>query len=267
MAILTVSRQLGSGGREIAEGVAESLGYEYLDTEEILLHIKEAGGDVEAGGELLDERSPTLWGRYDRSFKASVAMFQAVILEHALRDRVVVMGRGGNFLLKGVPHALRIRIVAPLESRIERISRRERVDRETAAWLVENTDRDRERFVFYVYGTHQGVPEDYDVIINASEGSMDNIISRLRDALVGRDRLFSDNARRIIELRAAAARLKAGLYRNPSFLLPTLDVESDGSAIVLKGIVHNPKEHQQVEEEARRLTEGYPLKFSLHYRL
>ncbi len=266
MAILTLSRQFGSGGREVGEAVAASLDYEYLDKEKIFLHVKEAGGKVEAGDEGLDERCPTLWERYDRSFKAFAALFQAVILDHAARDRVVVMGRGGNFLLKDVPHAFRIRVVAPLESRIERISKREKVDRGTAAWLAEKTDRDRECFVFSIYGKHSDSSEDYDAVFDTAERSLDDIVSELRAALAERDRLFSDDARKMVEMRAAAARLKAGLCTNPSFFLPTLDVESDGSAIVLTGIVHNPREHRKVEEEAKRLVGDYPLRCSLHYR-
>ncbi len=266
MAILTVSRQFGSGGKEVGEAVAAALGYDYLDKEKIVLHVREAGGKIQVGGDALDERCSTLWERYDRSFKAFAAFVQMAILECAARDRVVVMGRGGNVLLKGVPHALRIRIVAPLESRIERISKRESVDRETAIWLGEKTDRERECFVFSMYGTKLDAPEDYDAVIDTSGRSLDEIVSKLCGMLGERDRMMTPDARRIVELRAAAAKLKAWLFSNPSFLLPTLEVESDGSCIILTGIVHNPREHRRVEEEARRLVGEYPLKCSLHYR-
>lgn len=266
MAILTLSRQFGSGGKEVGEAVAAALGYDYLDKEKILLHVKEAGGKVQVGDDALDERCSTLWERYDRSFKAFAAFVQMVILERAARDRVVVMGRGGNFLLKDVPHVLRIRIVAPLESRIERISKRESVDRETAIWLGQKTDRERECFVFSIYGTRLDAPEDYDAVIDTSERSMDEIVSQLSEMLAERDRMMTPDARRIVELRAVAAKLKARLFSNPSFFLPTLDVESDGSSIILTGIVHNPREHRVVEEEARRLVGEHSLKCSLHYR-
>lgn len=267
MAILTLSRQFGSGGKEVGEAVAAALGYDYLDKEKILLHVKEAGGKVQVGDDALDERCSTLWERYDRSFKAFAAFVQMAILDCAAKDRVVVMGRGGNLLLKGVPHAFRVRIVAPLESRIARISKRESVDRETAVWLGEKTDRERECFVFSIYGTKLDAPGDYDAVIDTSERPLDEIVSQLIEALAERDHLATPDARRVVEMRAVAAKLKAWLYSNPSFFLPTLDVESDGSSIILTGIVHNPREHRKVEEEAKRLVGEYPLKCSLHYRL
>lgn len=51
------------------------------------------------------------------------------------------MGRGGNFLLTDIPYAFRIRVVAPLDMRIDRIMEREQVDNDTARWLIDKTDR------------------------------------------------------------------------------------------------------------------------------
>ena len=63
----------------------------------------------------LDESCPTFWEKYDRSFKGFGALLQSIQLRYALQDNVVLRGRGANFLMAGIPHAYRIRVVGLLE--------------------------------------------------------------------------------------------------------------------------------------------------------
>jgi len=97
MAILTISREFGSGGREIGQAVAALLNYEYIDKQNILSDLKSAGHEWEKWGRDLDEHCPTIWEKYDWSFRGFSALLQRCILDHALRGKAVIMGRGGNF--------------------------------------------------------------------------------------------------------------------------------------------------------------------------
>jgi cytidylate kinase len=266
MAILTVSREFGSGGREIGRAVAESMGYEYVDREKIHDEIRVAGRDWDEWGKELDEHCPSIWEKYDWSFRGYGALVQSAILQYALKDRVVIMGRGGNFLLRDIPHAVRIRVVASLEARIERLMVRDSVDRETARWLAEKTDRGRSRFLYSLYGKHWDDPAEFDFVFKTDVKSLEEIISSVKDFLLERDQFNTPDSRKILQMRAAAAKVKAGLLTNPSLFVPTLDVHDDGKAIVLQGVVHNPKEHKRIEEAARKLTGDLPLRCELHYR-
>ena len=106
MAILTISREFGSGGREIGQAVAALLNYEYIDKQKMLSDLKSAGNEWEKWGKDLDEHCPTIWEKHNWSFRGLSALIQSCILNHALKDKVVIMGRGGNFLLKDIPSAL-----------------------------------------------------------------------------------------------------------------------------------------------------------------
>jgi cytidylate kinase len=149
MAVVTISRDLGSGGREVGKMLADISGYEFLDHEGILAAIKATGHEKWVEG--LDERSPRLWEKYDWSYRGSVALVQSTIMNAAVSDKVIIIGRGGNYLLKGIPFALRTRIIAPLEARIARIAERESIDTDSARWLIEKTDRERAGFLYVVY--------------------------------------------------------------------------------------------------------------------
>ncbi|MBI5098392.1 MAG: cytidylate kinase-like family protein [Nitrospirae bacterium] len=264
MAILTISREFGSGGREIGQAVAALLNYAYLDKRRILSDLKAAGKKWEKWGRELDEHCPTIWEKHDWSFKGFSALIQSCIFNYALKDKVVIMGRGGNFLLKDIPSALRLRIIAPIDKRIERIMVRDSVDRETAKWLAEKTDNERACFIRSIYGKEWNDPAEYDMIFDTGTRNEDEIVKIIKDVLLEKEQFVSEIKE--LRMRAEAARVKAALLTNPNIFIPTLDVFHDGEGLVLRGVVHNPKQHKAVEEEAKRLAGDSPIRCELHYR-
>ena len=132
MATLTISREYGSGGLEIGRRVAERLGYQFVDKERLFQDMERAGPRWARVAKEVDEVCPTLWERHDWQYRGYVAQMEDLILEYALGDNVVIIGRGGSFLLQEVPFCLRVRLVAPLEARLEAIMVRESLTREAA---------------------------------------------------------------------------------------------------------------------------------------
>lgn len=266
MAILTISREFGSGGREIGREVAKSMGYEYIDREKILADIGALGKKWEEWGRDLDEHCPTLWEKYDWSFRGFGALVGSHILEYAAKDKVVIMGRGGNFLLAGVPHAYRVRVRAPMELRIDRIMERESVDSETARWLAEKTDRERDCFIYAIHGKHWDDPSGYDMIFDNCVLTVGEIVSMVREELIRRERNNTAEARSALGMRALAAKIRADIFTDPSFFVPMLDVYYDGQEIVLRGIIHKPEEHKRLENAAKARAGDVPVRCELHYR-
>jgi cytidylate kinase len=265
-AILTISRELGSGGRELGRAIAESLGYAYIDKDSILADIRKDGAKWEEWAEGLDEHRPTVWEKYDWSFRGFSSLVQWHLLERAQQGGVVLMGRGGNFLLKDIPHACRVRITAPLEARIERIMKREGVDRATARWLCEKTDRERAGFLQAIYGKAWDDPAEYDQVFQVADQSVGSVVTAVKNALRERERLATADARKRLELLSAAAKVKAGIATNPRFFIPVLDVVVDKEALVLRGVTHTPKEHKAIEQAAAALAGSVLIRCELHYR-
>jgi cytidylate kinase len=266
MAILTVSRQFGSGGREIGRTVSHELGYRYIDRTRILEDIRQAGGQWEKWSETLDEHRPTVWERYDWSFRGFAALIQNVILQEALKNNVVIMGRGGNFLLKDIPYALRIRVVAPMDKRIDRIMARESVDRDSARWLSERTDRERSGLIHLLFGKHWDDPTEYDIVFDTGIKTLDEIATLVTDALLEKEKYNTEAARKLLYRKARAAEIKAELLTDHGLFIPILDVYPEGEYLILRGVTHSPEEHRKVEEKAKRIAGDIPLKCELHYR-
>ena len=138
MAILTLSRKLGSGSQEIGQAVAKALHYKYVDHFEIVDQMKAVGEKWGESGKIFDEGPlPKLLDRHDSFFAGYVALAQWIVLSCATKGQVVINSRGSNFLLKGIPYAFRVRVTGPVEQRVERVMNREGVSRDVAQMLVD----------------------------------------------------------------------------------------------------------------------------------
>lgn len=266
MAVVTISRDLGSGGREAGRMLADAAGYEFLDHESILATIKAAGPKWEKWVEGLDEHSPRLWERYDWSYRGSVSLIQSTILNAAVADNVIIIGRGGNYLLEGIPFVLRTRFIAPLDMRIAKVAERESIDRDSARWLIEKTDRERAGFLFSVYGKNGTDPADYDVVFDAGTMPLDQIVVTIKALLTEKGRLKDETSSQALQMKARTANIKSHLLTVLPFFMPTLDVKFDGKSIRVWGTVRVPREYELVEKEARKAAGTAPIMFELRYR-
>jgi cytidylate kinase len=271
MAILTISRQYGSGGRTVGEAISRAMNYVYVDRKAILDDMRNAGARWEEQAREFDESYPTVWQRYKWSFRGFVTLNQYHFLEHALKDNVVMMGRGGNFLLKGIPHALRIRTTSPLEKRIERVGEKVEANREHARWLIEKADSEMSNAVYLVYGRRWDDPAEYDMVFDTSVHATEEIGARVKSALLERDTHKTEQAKAALYLRMLAAKVKAGIATDPNLLISVLDVgpKEEGLleyGIVVRGIVHDQDDIARVKEAAVRIAGDVPVDFELQYR-
>jgi hypothetical protein len=157
-------------------------------------------------------------------------------------------------------------MTAPLEVRIERIMKRESVGKDTARWLAQKTDADRACFLMTIYGKHWDHAAEYDRVYTVNIQAIDETVKDVKDALAERQKKDTGEARKLLEMHALASRVKAGIATNPKFFIPTLDVYYDGTGVILRGVTHTPKEHNRIEEAARELAAGQPIRCELHYR-
>jgi cytidylate kinase len=267
MAILTISRQYGSGGREIGRRLAELMGYGYLDKEKLFQDLDATGKRWGRVARELDEVCPTLWERHDWQYRGYVAQMEALILDYASHDRVVIIGRGGSFLLREVPFCLRTRLVAPLHVRLERIMLRESLSRDAAQRLITQVDNDRACYIRANYGTDWEDESLYDLTLSTGDLSYEQVIDILAVALKDKEALANQAARDNLAGLALAARLKARIATHPQVLVPTLKVNFRDGALVVSGIIHNPKELHLVQEFTKEVGGEREVHLDLHRRV
>ena len=267
MAILTISREYGSGGRDIGRLVAERLSYRYVDKELLFAELKQIGERWVRAARELDEVCPTVWERYDWQYRGYVAQVEALILAYAAEDNVVIIGRGGSFLLREVPFCLRVRLVAPLEERITRIMAREQLNRTAAQRLIKQVDGDRACFIKANYGSAWDSEDVVDMTLNTASLTYEQVAELLIEGLADKDRLATPEARARLKDIALAYRLKARIATDPRILVPTLEVKLEEGILVVAGIIHNPKELHVVEEIAGEVCGDRTVRLDLHHRV
>jgi cytidylate kinase len=266
MAILTISRQLGSFNKEIPQTMARLWKYEYVDRRKILEDMDAQGDRWGVFGKEFDEHYPNLWERFDRSFTGFVVLSQSIILNYALKDNVIIVGRGGNYLLREVPYALNVRIVAPMEQRLEEIMKRESLSRSAAELFVKKVDKEMSRAVHFIYGRNIDDPSAYDLFFDVGVLPVHDIMGAIRAALLEKDKLKTEEALRALEMKALAKKVRAGIVTHPKLFIPVFDVLPGNNRLLVTGIVHNPAERKKVEEAVKELTGMIRVEFALHYR-
>src|SRR5882724_7976869 len=121
MAIITMSHEIGAGGPEIGQQLADRLGYRYVD-QDLVSNAAQKYGLLEEKLNHLDESKPSLFERFDAETRRYITVIQTALYEFAEQDRVVLMGRGGQWLLRGISHVLRVRVMAPFKLRVKRLA-------------------------------------------------------------------------------------------------------------------------------------------------
>jgi len=267
MAILTISRQYGSGGRDIGRRVADSLGYRFVDKERLFNDLDGMGANWGRLARELDEVCPTLWERHDWQYRGYLAQLEALILGYAAEDRVVIIGRGASFLLRGTPHCLRVRVVAPLAVRLERVMVRESLGRQAAEKLITQVDRDRSSYLKINYGSEGEREAEYDLTLDTGSLTFEEAADILRKGLAAKEPLATPAAKAALERLALAYRLKAGIATDPRLLVPTLTVKVEGETLVISGVIHNPREIRLIKEISRQVVGDRAVRLDLRHRV
>ncbi|MGC9467128.1 MAG: AAA family ATPase [Anaerolineae bacterium] len=165
MAVITISRELGSEGDRIADRACELLGYCRVDKDLLMQIAEEAGIDVDAVLEMeqsITKRSRLVSGEMTSLYRKQASAFDkqgaiddktySEVLRDAIEDyarqgNAIIVGRGGQMILREWPTALHVRLYAPEEIRAKRIMDREGLSVIDAARLIERSDEQKRQYI------------------------------------------------------------------------------------------------------------------------
>lgn len=165
MAIITISRRKGSLGDEIAKAVSEKLQYDLVDKKSISDVFADLGFS-ESDFEKFDGKKPTIWQSLSNQKKRFIHFLRAAVYDFARKNNVVILGRGGQALLKDIHGTLHVRIVAPFEIRVQRVMDAQDCDERNAEEIVIRSDRDSSGYIRSFFDVDWNNSNMYDLIIN-----------------------------------------------------------------------------------------------------
>jgi len=166
MAVITVSRELGSEGEAVARQVAAKMGYRFV-AKATIEKVLQQYGLIELDD--LYRSAPSLWARLDITNLELVSMLNKVILGIARLDNVVLLGRGGYAALSGYADVLNVRIQAPFAFRMQVVMEREGLDSTAQAEKrVAKSDKARDMFVQGYYGADFNTARQFNLVLDSS---------------------------------------------------------------------------------------------------
>jgi len=206
--VITIGRQLGSGGREIGQKLSARLGIAFYDKELIRIASKESGLKEEFF-ERVDEQKhfslfPGILGLrtaltddfFSNYYLSNESLFRIqsdVMRRLATEGSCIFVGRCADYVMKDERNCLNLFICADTEDRIKRISVSHKVSESKAKELTERTDKGRSSYYNYFSGKTWGAAESYHLCINSSVLGIDETVKLIWSVAVSRFSISVNN--------------------------------------------------------------------------
>ncbi len=237
MAIVTISRELGSQGTKIATTLSEQLGCSLLDKRSVEGRMREYGISS-ATMDLYDEKKPGLWDRISKDKTRYEDFLRGSILETARAGDCVILGRGGQVVLDGIPGTLHVRVTAPHNLRVDRIMRRFECDEEQATSVLKQSDQDRAGFHRFFFGTRWAAYELYDMVVSTAKLSVEQVVQGILHVTPQGPVAERDSAQQqMLVDRCLEMRVRTLLIYRERMTIPALSVQAEQGVVTLCGQV------------------------------
>jgi cytidylate kinase len=228
MAIITISRGSYSKGKEVAEKVASRLGYQCLSREVILdasdrYHIPE----IKMIKAIHD--APSLLERLGHTKLSFVTYYQSALTRSVQKDNVVYHGLAGHLLLKGVPHVLKVRIIANLAERVRAEMEREKIPKKEAEARILRDDQERRKWTQSLYGVDPWDSCLYDMMLHIQRFTVDDAVEIICQAAGNEQFRTTPESQQNMDDLTLASQVKAVLIDS----YPSIAVTSDYGNVLI----------------------------------
>jgi cytidylate kinase len=210
MPIITVSRGSYSRGQEVAEKVAQKLGYQCI-SREVLVEASEEFHVPEVKLIHAIKDPPSFLEKFSFGRERYTAFIQAALLDHFKEDHVVYHGLAGHFFVRSVSHVLKVRILAEMDDRAKLVMERDGISEEKALDVLRTIDESRRKWALHLYGIDTNDPSLYDLVIHIKKLSTDDAAEMICHAARLEHFQATTESQNALDNLALAARVKAGI--------------------------------------------------------
>lgn len=252
MAIITISRGTMSGGKRLAEILADRLGYRCI-SREIIIKAAEDYGVPE--NKLFDaiQKSPTILQSLTFEREKYLAYIQASLCEFARDDNMIYHGHAGHFLLEGISHVLKIRILADMEYRINAAAKQFQFSEKEAARYIDRVDCERVKWTKFLYGRDWRSPELYDIVFNLESIDLEFVCEMVSHAVRQPRFQATAESKKALSDLIISSKVRAALAGIRDIRLERLIIRADDGQVIISGRVKSGGLSKAVEEAASRV--------------
>jgi len=245
MPIITIYQGASGEGQELAEAVAQTLGYRCVGRE-VLVEASRRYGIPEAKLNEIVEKGTHWWERLLQDLRPYRIALQASLCELAHDGKIVYHGHLGHELLSGIGHVLKVLLTAPIEFRIEQTRARQNLTDAAARRYVEEVDTARSRRLMAMFGADWRDPNRYDLTLNMSKMSREGAKRVIVEAAKLEEYQLTPASDRAFNDLALGSRVHATLFASRDVQGSSLEVRAEAGHIYVKGRVDHGLEDKVV---------------------
>ena len=236
MSIITISRGTFSGGQRLAECIAEKLDYRPFAREVLVKAAKKYGIDEDKLYKSLTQK-PGFFDRHGLERTHYAVYIKEALCKEVQGDNVVYHGYAGHLLLKGVPHVIKVRVIANIEQRISAAMDRNKFSRDQAIEYIEQVDAARAQWVRYIYGVDWTDPSIYDIVINLDHVSISSACEILYTTVNLDDFKSTPESQRIMDDLVISSGVRAKIASEGNIGDAEVEIGAHAGVVTIYGIV------------------------------
>ncbi len=251
MAIITIARELGALGEELAKELVGLTGARLRDRDDIEAGLARHGlGPAKIVK--FDEKKPGLWASLSQERDDYLHYLKLVMLEAASEGPSVIVGRGAVAILKGLPNLASIKVTSPLGLRAKRIAAQFGCDERRALQLIERSDHEKTGFHKYFFSVDWQDPRQFGLVVNTgildAKEAAKVVASYI--SLVSTPEAEARGTTRLAEL-LLGQRVVTEVVYGRRIAVHFLEAEARGSRIVLHGVANTQLAIDEAVQAAR----------------
>ncbi|MDY6436892.1 MAG: cytidylate kinase-like family protein [Bacteroidales bacterium] len=184
--IITINREYGSGGREIAEKLGALLGVKVYD-KTLLARVEEEFGLDEEEVSNAKMKKTSWWSEFSKFYtqfgsltgiakdyndltpRDIYAIQKKILLSLAAKESCIIVGRAGFHIFKNNPNALKVLLIADFDARVKHVAEKYDISEAAAKRRIKQVDKDREEYTKTYAGVSRYDARNYDFVINVTD--------------------------------------------------------------------------------------------------
>lgn len=248
MSIITISRGSYSRGKEVAEKLAQKLGYECV-SRDILLEASDEFNIPEIKLIRALHDAPSVLERFKHGKERYISYLYSALLQHVRKDNIVYHGLAGHYFVQEIPHVLKVRIIADIEDRVKEEMKRENISAEKARHLLMKDDEERRKWGLQLYGMDTWDSRLYDMVLHIKTLTVEDAVEILFETVQKPIFQTTLESQKIIDDLALSAKVKASFVK----IAPMIKVTADDGKVYIDNIKETLTKTKQVMDEIKRL--------------
>jgi cytidylate kinase len=253
MSLITISRGSLSGGQALAERLADRLGYRCISSDALIEVAAKYGVPEPKLSEVFD-KTPSLWERLTKSRRLYLIFIQSAMCDLAQQGNLVYHGQGGQQLLKGISHIMKVRLIAPLEYRLKVAMEREGLtSREAAMQYLQQVDEERLRRMRYLFNVDWRDPALYDVVLNIEHMSLETAADVVIYMAQHPEYQPTPASLKKLNDLSLSCRIKASLAANPITSGLDVEVRVDNGIVWMTGLIDSGELEYEIVRVAQTI--------------